>query len=143
MDEKQAEFVVRASESLLRLLPWLDSHRQDCFAQDFLAFRIKNPSSESAENDLSIWLDNEEITVGFGVWHDHFDESDIEDVALFMIEIMDGNKGVCEHYVSGRWQQSSLVDLEKPSEWPIKIRQIDEAVTIRGWAGILWEGRRP
>jgi hypothetical protein len=135
----EADFIEKSTGELLQLLPWLRGHIAVCQAPEHLAFRAQSPHSSDA---VCIWLDHEEITVGFGAWHAHFDESEVIDAGILVNELVDGKRGVCEHYVSGRWQQSALIDLEKPDEWPVKIRHLDESVKIRGWKGVLWEGKR-
>lgn len=139
MNRSQSDFVEKLINELQRRIPWLGEHRAACQGPEYLAFRIQSPHSSDA---VHVWLDNGEITVGFGAWHTHFDESEIDDATVLVNDFVEGEQGVCERYVSGQWSGSSLVDLKSPDEWPQTVQHVDECIKIRGWNGVLWEGRR-
>jgi hypothetical protein len=114
---------------------WREHARNEKLEGATLVVEVPSPS-DPAGNSLWISTDNDEISVGFGMFHSHFDwpdDSGWPGGALSFIQDLVADRVLIADTVANRqWCGSTVVS---PGETPDK--GPDQIVYVRSWSGHL------
>lgn len=133
LDELSRSF----ADALFVAIPELRAHAR---AEDGVLRIDLTPRPEGPRHAFWVWTDDEEVTVGFGMFHTHFDWSlqgpvSPDDPIGFIRSLMSDELLVEEWTLDGRWSGSST--LEASEEPDLRGLKPGHVVYLRSWSGAL------
>jgi hypothetical protein len=139
--DKLNEFSGQFAEALFESFPWMREHARvevrDGAERGVLVVEV---TPAPIRPDCTLWVstDGDEITVGFGMFHTHFDwlssaEPDRDDPIGFIRDLVDDKILIEDWTKGGEWSGSST--LGQGEEPDLTKMAADNVVTIRSWSG--------
>ncbi len=134
------EFSRRYGDSLFSVHPeWRKFARQqrdDRSGTVFLVVEVPPPAGADGDLPLSIFTDNEEVTVVFDCFHTHYGwpDASFEDPLVLVHQILNEEISVASVWTGDEWRGSELIQpgaLPEPEEWSPPITR----VRVRSWKG--------
>ena len=136
------EFSSYFARHLFEAFPWLEQHgRLDPHPQADEGSLIVEYSPEPVRTDCQLWIstDDREVTIGFGMFHAHFDwpgddEDEFrEDPIVFLGDLVEERTLIEDWTKSGKWSGSSTLDRNEEPDTDDMAE--DAVVYVRSWTG--------